>query len=58
MGAYGALDPNAGYWARRFAQLVKGRALRLRPSPRLSGERDVVVTELAAERGSGLGRVP
>jgi hypothetical protein len=31
---------------------------RFRPSPRLSGERDVVVTELAAERGGGLGRVP
>ena len=26
---------------------------RFRPSPRLSGERDVVVTELAAERGGG-----
>jgi hypothetical protein len=31
---------------------------RFRPSPRLSGERDVVVTELAAERGGGSGRVP
>jgi hypothetical protein len=31
---------------------------RFRPSPRLSGERDVMATEFAAERGGGLGRVP
>jgi hypothetical protein len=32
--------------------------LRFRPSPCLSGERDVVATEFAAERGGGSGRVP
>jgi hypothetical protein len=26
MGACGGLDPDAGYWARRFAQLVNWRA--------------------------------